>query len=161
MGVNFRQISNFGDMIDLDKVGCNDIFAILGTYGVEAARASIINEIKNVFGAYGIKVDPRHLSLVGDYMTFTGSIRGCNRTHMNSKDSPWLRMSFETTVKFLAEAALYVAFVFSVQIKFIISDFFQIRIGQYDPIQSPSASIVVGNPVRGGSGYMDILYPLV
>jgi len=140
MGVNFEHIWHFGDLIDLDKIACNDIFQILNTYGIEAARASLIQEIKNVFGAYGIKVDPRHLSLVGDYMTFTGTVRGCNRTHMNSKDSPWLRMSFETTVKFLAEAAL---------------------LGQYDPIQSPSASLVVGNPVRGGSGYMDILYPLV
>lgn len=66
----------------------------------------MISEIKNVFGAYGIKVDPRHLSLVADYMTFTGSYKACNRVHMDAKASPWLKMSFETTMKFLSESAL-------------------------------------------------------
>jgi len=36
--------------------------------GIEAGRATIINEIKSVFGVYGISVDRRHLSLIADYM---------------------------------------------------------------------------------------------
>jgi DNA-directed RNA polymerase I subunit RPA1 len=42
--------------------------AILNTYGVEAARAAIIKEISVVFAVYGIDVNPRHLTLVADYM---------------------------------------------------------------------------------------------
>ncbi len=44
-------------------------YAILTHYGVEAARAAICRELRGVFAAYGINVDSRHLSLIGDYMT--------------------------------------------------------------------------------------------
>jgi DNA-directed RNA polymerase I subunit RPA1 len=33
------------DLIDISKIDSNDIFAILETYGVEAARAAIIKEM--------------------------------------------------------------------------------------------------------------------
>ena len=52
----------------LDEIESNDIHAMLQTYGVEAARATIIQEMLNVFGVYSIKVDPRHLSVIADYM---------------------------------------------------------------------------------------------
>ena len=42
---------------------------VLKTYGVEAARSTIIQECVSVFGAYGISVNPRHLGLIADYMT--------------------------------------------------------------------------------------------
>lgn len=54
--------------VDLDHLGSNDIYAILQTYGVEAARRAIIEEMGNVFGAYGIAVDYRHLTVIADYM---------------------------------------------------------------------------------------------
>lgn len=56
------------ELVDLDRIGSNDIFAILTVYGVEAARRAIIEEISNVFGAYGIAVDYRHLTIISDYM---------------------------------------------------------------------------------------------
>ena len=88
-------------------------------YGIEAARASIISEVSSVFSAYGIKVDFRHLSLIADYMTFTGRYTACNRTHMDAKASPWTKMSFETTMKFLSEAAMFV-FFFIAPIPFLV-----------------------------------------
>ena len=42
---------------------------MLAAYGVEACRACIVREVSGVFGAYGIGVDPRHLSLIADFMT--------------------------------------------------------------------------------------------
>jgi DNA-directed RNA polymerase I subunit RPA1 len=48
---------------------------MLTTYGVEAARATILKEAQAVFGAYGIGVDPRHLGLIADFMTHTGGYR--------------------------------------------------------------------------------------
>lgn len=42
---------------------------MLAAYGVEACRATIVREVSSVFGAYGIGVDPRHLSLIADFMT--------------------------------------------------------------------------------------------
>lgn len=55
-------------MIDENKIISNDIYAILCAYGVEAARATILQEISGVFGVYKIDVDIRHLELIADYM---------------------------------------------------------------------------------------------
>ena len=41
---------------------------VLLTYGVEAARGLIIDQLKQVFDVYGITVDFHHLSLIADYM---------------------------------------------------------------------------------------------
>jgi DNA-directed RNA polymerase beta' subunit len=69
-GVNFKAAWLHADKIDVNKIESNDIAALLRTYGVEAARASIMGQISAVFNAYGIGVDARHLSLIADYMTF-------------------------------------------------------------------------------------------
>lgn len=50
----------------------NHVYGVLQTYGVEAARQALVNEVKGVFDVYHIGVDQRHLSLVADYMTFEG-----------------------------------------------------------------------------------------
>ena len=68
-----------------------------------------MQEIKNVFGAYGITVDPRHLSLLADYMTQNGQMRGLNRSGMGGVAcSPWQAISFEASTQFLKDAAMYV-----------------------------------------------------
>lgn len=67
-GCNLKGMWDFGDILDVNKISTNDIAAILKTYGVEAARAAIMQEIAGVFAVYGIDVDSRHLSLIADYM---------------------------------------------------------------------------------------------
>jgi DNA-directed RNA polymerase I subunit RPA1 len=47
-------------------------------------------------------VDYRHLYLIGDYVTFGGNIKAMNRNWMNYNPSPLLRMTFETSVKYIA-----------------------------------------------------------
>lgn len=54
---------------------------------------------------YGIDVNPRHLSLIADFMTRTGSYLPMNRMGINECSSPFLQMSFETTSTFLTKAA--------------------------------------------------------
>jgi len=125
--------------VAMNKIYSNDIQAVLRTYGVEAARNALIQEVKNVFGVYGISVDPRHLSLIGDYMTYEGNLRALNRISMTSNPSPFLQMSFETTMSFLCDAALG---------------------GKFDSLQSPSSRIVLGLPVHVGTGAFEILHPL-
>lgn len=68
-GVNLRAVWNVGHgIVDLNKIYTNDVGAILRTYGVEAARTSIIKEMSGVFSVYGIGVDYRHLTIIADYM---------------------------------------------------------------------------------------------
>ena len=134
-GINFEEIWKL-ESVDHNRLMSNDIWAVRCAYGVEAARQSIKDQIRGVFGVYGIEVDPRHLSLIADYMTYTGNYTAMNRNGMKEMSSPFLQMSFETTAQFLTEASL--------------------RAGS-DELNSPSASIVVGRPVRHGTGAFSLL----
>ncbi|GAA5871370.1 hypothetical protein JCM16303_000734 [Sporobolomyces ruberrimus] len=131
-GVNLRALWNFGHgVVDLNRLSTNDVGAILRTYGVEAARSSIINEMSAVFSVYGIGVDYRHLTVIADYMTSEGGYKPFNRTGLSNNSSPFLKASFETTANFVAEAAL---------------------LGDFDNMVGPSARIVVGRTPESGTG---------
>ena len=134
-GCNIDALRQMLDLIDANKVKFNDVGVMLRNYGVEAARACIVQEISRVFNAYGISVDPRHLGLVADYMTFEGQYRPLNRIGMEGNTSPFLRMTFETSSKFLVNASLF---------------------GEVDTLESPAAQIVMGQLVRGGTGICDV-----
>ena len=67
-GVNLVGLWKYDHLIDIANIYTNDIAAVLKTFGVEAARCAIVKEIASVFGVYGIQVDPRHLSIIADYM---------------------------------------------------------------------------------------------
>ena len=128
-----------GNLLDLSELTTNHIWAIREAYGVEAARAAIVSEIKAVFGVYGITVDGRHLGLIADYMTHTGGYTPLNRMGMRDASSPCLQMSFETTATFLLDAAVG---------------------GRGDQLKSPSGRIVVGRPGRFGTGAFDLMVPI-
>ncbi|BGP30582.1 hypothetical protein JCM10296v2_002337 [Rhodotorula toruloides] len=135
-GVNLRQLWQIGyGIVDLNKLGTNDIGAILRTYGVEAARTAIINEMSAVFSVYGIGVDYRHLTIIADYMTCEGGYKPFNRTGLGNNASPLTKASYETTSAFIAEAALH---------------------GDFDNMISPSSRIVVGRPPEAGTGAFTI-----
>lgn len=42
--------------------------------GIEAARRTIINEIQYTMSSHGMSIDPRHVMLLGDVMTY--KVRG-------------------------------------------------------------------------------------
>ncbi|EER13182.1 DNA-directed RNA polymerase I largest subunit, putative [Perkinsus marinus ATCC 50983] len=123
------------DGIDHDRIVTNDIGLILDRYGVEAARAAIVQEVLRVFGHYGIGVDPRHLMLISDYMTHHGGFRPFSRRGMEAHASPWLQMTFETSVNFLTKAC---------------------NNAQYDTLKSPAGSIIVGKQACVGTGCFDL-----
>jgi DNA-directed RNA polymerase I subunit RPA1 len=135
-GINFTEMWEL-DSIDHDRLMSNDIWAVRCAYGVEAARNTIVDQIRSVFGAYGIEVDARHLSLIADYMTYGGDYTAMNRIGMrDAMSSPFLQMSFETTAQFLTQAAVAT---------------------RSDSVKSPSSNIVVGRPIRHGTGAFSLL----
>ena len=89
---------------------------------------------------YGIAVDYHHLSLIADYMTFEGTYKPFNRIGMETNSSPFQKMSFETTMHFLKNATIA---------------------GDTDPIRSPSACLVAGRVVKGGTGSFELLQRLI
>ncbi|KAI0502407.1 hypothetical protein KFK09_017356 [Dendrobium nobile] len=136
-GVNLNVLLNLYEYIDINKIVTNDIHAMLKTYGVEAARATILNEVKGVFDAYGIQVNIRHLMLIADAMTCNGEYRSLNRLGMQKySTSPFCTMSFETATNAISESAFH---------------------GYVDTMDSPSACVSLGKIVKVGTGGFDLL----
>lgn len=139
-GINLRGMWDFGfGVIDLDRVYTNDIGALLHNYGVEAARAAIVCELKGIFDTYGIGVSMRHMFLIADYQTAFGDFRPFSRGGLADAPSPLLKASFEMTMAFLSGAALF---------------------QEADDLSSPSSNIVVGRPVPTGTGATTVHMPL-
>jgi len=139
-GTNLAALHMLPDgVVDHSHISTNDIHKVFCTYGVEAARANIVREIKNVFGHYGIAVDHRHLSLVADHMTMDGKIRPFNRTGMLHSTSPMLQMSYETTMQFLSSAC-------------------QDRV--VDTCASPASAISMGKTPTVGTGMVSVMMDL-
>ncbi|OWK62441.1 DNA-directed RNA polymerase I subunit RPA1 [Lonchura striata] len=138
-GINLAELFKYSDILDLNRLYCNDIHAMAKNYGIESALRVIIKEIKDVFAVYGIVVDPRHLSLVADYMCFEGFYKPLNHIGIQSNSSPLQQMTFETSYKFLKDATM---------------------MGAHDELRSPSACLVVGKVVKGGTGLFDLKQPL-
>ncbi|KAK3321154.1 hypothetical protein B0T19DRAFT_259807 [Cercophora scortea] len=135
-GVNLRAMQQYGDYINPNKTTTNDIYHVLEVYGVEACRNNIVQELSGVFGSHGIGVDPRHLNLIGDYMTRNGGFTPFNRMGLTSNVSPFTKMSYETTVGFLKDAVLD---------------------GDWDSLVTPSSRLVVGKLGGIGTGSFDVL----
>ncbi|KAK5168732.1 uncharacterized protein LTR77_006041 [Saxophila tyrrhenica] len=138
-GVNVKAMWGFQHIIHPDYLYTNSITEILTHYGVEAARAAIVRELQGVFGGHGIQVDVRHLMLIADYMTRDGAYQAFSRMGYRGSTSPFMKMSFETTVGFLRDAVLE---------------------GEEEGLKGPSARIVVGGLGRMGTGGFDVFLPV-
>jgi len=93
-GANLRAMQMYGDYINPNRIGTNDIAQVLDVYGVEACRNNIVKELGDVFKGHGIGVDPRHLNLIADYMTRTGGYSPFNRIGLTGNVSPFTKMSY-------------------------------------------------------------------
>ena len=80
----------------------------------------------------------RHLGLLCDVMTRAGRLMSVDRYGINKMDiGPLAKASFEETEKILLRAALF---------------------GEIDPVTGISANIMMGQPIRGGTGFFEILF---
>ncbi|EQL34358.1 hypothetical protein BDFG_03717 [Blastomyces dermatitidis ATCC 26199] len=139
-GVNLLAMRDYQDYVYPHSLYTNSIADMLLMYGVEAARASIIREMAAVFDSHSISVDNRHLNLIGDVMTHAGGFRAFNRMGLvKDSTSPFMKMSFETTVGFLRDAVLE---------------------RDWDNLDSPSSRIVMGRVGTIGTGAFDVLAPV-
>ena len=136
-GVSFDAAFANEDLVDVNRIKANDVWQVRLTLGVEAARRTLVDEISGVFGAYGIGVDARHLSLISDFMCQQGGYRPFSRVGINDSPSPFLKMTYETATAFLTEAAVR---------------------GDVDKLTNPSAAIVMGKMINLGTGSIGLQY---
>ncbi len=86
------------------KVRTNSVMECRDVLGVEAARTTIAKEISDVMGEMGI--DPRHMQLLADVMTYKGEVLGITRFGLSKmRDSVLQLASFEKTPDHLFDAA--------------------------------------------------------
>ena len=135
-GSNFLEIINH-PYVNGNAVLSSHVHDIYENLGIEAARATLLNEITNLFAEAG-GVDFRHLGLLCDWITRVGKLLSVDRYGINKQDiGPLSKASFEETERILLKAAIF---------------------GEVDPIVGVSANIMTGQPIRGGTSFSEILF---
>jgi len=123
--------------VDITRTITNDIMEISKNLGIEAGRTMIVSELHKTLEENGILVDIRHLLLLADLMAHNGEIKGIVRTGITrAKTSPFARAAFEETVKHLLDASFK---------------------GERDYLEGVVENIIVGQPIKVGTGIVELL----
>jgi len=122
--------------VDPTRTTTNNLHEIERTLGVEAARNAIVEEAMSVLEEQGLDVDIRHIMLVADIMTATGSIKQIGRHGVSGgKPSVLARAAFEITVPNIVEAAIK---------------------GEVDPLKGVTENVIIGQTIPIGTGLVEI-----
>jgi DNA-directed RNA polymerase II subunit RPB1 len=133
-GSNYIKVMNH-PAVDGTKLYSTNVWDVYEVLGIEATRAVLFNEINGLFESVGVNY--RHLCLLCDVMTRFGKLMSIDRYGINKNDIGTLaKASFEETEKILLKAALF---------------------GEMDPVTGVSANIMMGQPIRGGTAFSQIL----
>ena len=133
-GSNFIKVMNH-PAVDGTKLYSTNVWDVYEVLGIEATRAILFNEIHGLFESVGVNY--RHLCLLCDVITRFGRLMSIDRYGINKNDIGTLaKASFEETEKILLKAALF---------------------GEVDPVTGVSANIMMGQPIRGGTAFSQIL----
>lgn len=105
-GINLKQVANIEE-IDHTRIYATDINEVHDSFGIEAARKVIINEIMEVVKSQGLSINERHVLLIADVMTFTGDPKGMTRYGVVAdKLNVLTKASFETPLKHISKGAI-------------------------------------------------------
>ncbi|CAH7669886.1 DNA-directed RNA polymerase II subunit RPB1 [Phakopsora pachyrhizi] len=128
------------DGVDPVRTVSNNCVEIMTVLGIEAARASLLKEIRNVIEFDGSYVNYRHLALLCDLMTNRGSLMSITRHGINRADTgPLMRCSFEETVEILMDAA---------------------ALGEKDHCTGVAENVLLGQLAPMGTGAFDVALDL-
>ncbi len=135
-GSNLKEIVNVKG-VDKNRVSSNDIHDTANVIGIEAARRTIINEIKEVLESQGLDINERHLKLLADAMTCSGVVKGVTRMGIISdKASILARATFETPDRQFINATIQ---------------------GGRDELSSVIENILLNQPIPVGTGLPGLL----
>ncbi len=125
------------DEVDGVKTITNDIHETTEVLGVEAARNLIIKEAMKTMQEQGLDVDIRHVMLVGDIMTFKGSVTSIGRYGVaGAKTSILARAAFEETIKHLVRASIR---------------------NEVDYFKGIFENVMIGQVIPAGTGMFDLI----
>jgi len=124
--------------IDPSKTQTNSIMETKEVLGIEAARSKIITEIAEVMKE--LNIDPRHMALLADVMTYKGEVLGITRFGLaKMRDSVLQLASFEKTADHVFDAGV---------------------IGKRDDIEGVSECVIVGKTMGVGTGSVEVIRDL-
>ena len=124
--------------VDGKRTKTNSVMEMRDVLGIEAARKTIIDEIDVVMG--DMDIDPRHMQLLADVMTYKGEVLGITRFGLSKmRDSVLQLASFEKTPDHLFEAAWHM---------------------KSDKIEGVSECIIMGQSMSVGTGAFQVVRKL-
>ncbi|KAI5955618.1 RPO31 [Candida jiufengensis] len=130
-GYGLKEVMNTEGIVGT-KTTTNHVLEVNQILGIEAARGSIVREIDYTMSNHGMSVDPRHIQLLGDVMTYKGEVLGITRFGLSKmRDSVLQLASFEKTTDHLFDAAFYM---------------------KKDAIEGVSECIILGQTMSIGTG---------
>jgi DNA-directed RNA polymerase II subunit RPB1 len=136
-GTNLRAVLSL-PCIDKQRTISNDIHEVLDVLGIEAAQQVLVEELRTVLTFDGSYVNERHLQLLADVMTLSGTLTAMTRHSMHKLGgSTYHHASFEETQDVLIQAAAF---------------------GQYDHISGVTENLMMGQLMPGGTGACDVIF---
>jgi DNA-directed RNA polymerase beta' subunit len=134
-GSNMMEVMR-NDYVDYTRTTTNDVVEVYNVLGIEAARAVLIDELRNVLG--DLPLDHRHLSLLTDTMSNRGFLMSIDRHGINHRGElgPLAKCSFEQTTDMLIKAGVF---------------------AERDRINGVSANIMLGQVAPCGTGDCEVL----
>lgn len=123
--------------IDIFSVKSNNMWEIYNIFGIEGARKFLIEEFINIVSNDGTFINPSHIYLLVDVMTFYGNIQSISRYGIKKENCSVLtRATFEESLDHFSKAAFF---------------------SETENINSVSASVMCGKRSKCGSGINNIL----
>ena len=137
MGTNLLSVLSY-ENVNVENTISNDIYEVLDVLGIEAARNVLIEEFMDVITAAGSSLNPRHIGVLVDTMTFAGNLMSIDRFGINrSNYGPIAKASFEEMTDQLYKSAIF---------------------GEVDDCKGVSASVIFGQEALCGTGMCDVLF---
>lgn len=135
-GTNLRTVLTLPG-VNKQRTISNDIHEVLDVLGIEAAQQVLLDEIRAVLSFDSAYVNERHLQLLTDVMTLSGTLTAMTRHSMHKLGgSTYHHASFEETQDVLIHAAAF---------------------GTRDHVSGVTENLMIGQLMPGGTGSCDII----
>lgn len=135
-GTNLRCLLTL-PYIDKLRTISNDVHEVLDVLGIEAAQQVLLEEIRAVLSFDGSYVNERHLQLLVDVMTLSGTLTAMTRHSMHKLGgSTYHHASFEETQDVLIHAAAF---------------------GTHDKVCGVTEALMMGMLMPGGTGACHVM----
>ena len=134
MGSNLLDVLS-DDAIDVSRTITNDIIEFHEIFGIEATRHLIYKELMKVYSG---GVNPRHIQMMSDVMTYRGKLMTIDRhgINKNSEIGPIGKASFEEVMNIFEKAAVF---------------------AEKDNMKGVSANIFAGQFCKAGTNAFDVI----